>query len=322
MNGTIPPELGNLSRVNWLNLEQNHLAGKLPDSLTELSALREFRFGENTGLCAPPALQSWLEQLYRYSGQRCPEETSAATDRVVLVNLYRTTLGPEWVNSENWLTDAPLDEWFGVETDDSGRVTVLRLESNGLTGIIPSELELLDALTALSLVNNYMIGDIPTELSNLEQLSILNLGYNDLIGPIPPSLGQLSNLTELGLYGNELTGSIPPELGNLYWLQTLELFLNSLTGSIPPELGNLSRLAKLDLGRNNLSGPFPAELARLPNLDFLVISNNQLTGRLPAGLANLSKMAFLEFSYNDGLCAPAALQDWLAGIEVRHGPLC
>ena len=42
-------------------------------------------------------------------------------DRAALVALYEATEGPNWVNSENWLTDAPLGDWYGVDTDGSGR---------------------------------------------------------------------------------------------------------------------------------------------------------------------------------------------------------
>ena len=52
-----------------------------------------------------------------------PPQTS---DRAVLVTLYNATDGPNWVNSENWLTDAPLGDWYGVDTDDSERVVCLR----------------------------------------------------------------------------------------------------------------------------------------------------------------------------------------------------
>ncbi len=48
--------------------------------------------------------------------------TSAETDREVLVALYNATDGPNWVDNDNWLSDAPLDEWFGVTTYHDGRV--------------------------------------------------------------------------------------------------------------------------------------------------------------------------------------------------------
>ena len=37
-------------------------------------------------------------------------------DRAALVALYEATDGPNWANSQKWLTDAPLREWYGVET--------------------------------------------------------------------------------------------------------------------------------------------------------------------------------------------------------------
>ena len=61
------------------------------------------------------------------SGQGTAEITVANLDRAALIALYEATDGPNWVNSENWLTDAPLGKWFGVRTDASGRVVGLDL---------------------------------------------------------------------------------------------------------------------------------------------------------------------------------------------------
>ena len=60
-----------------------------------------------------------------------PLPTSVDSDRAALVALYESTDGPNWVNSENWLTDAPLGEWYGVDTDRSGRVRRLDLSGRG-----------------------------------------------------------------------------------------------------------------------------------------------------------------------------------------------
>ena len=38
------------------------------------------------------------------------------SDRAALVALYEATDGPNWVDNGNWLTDAPLGEWYGVDT--------------------------------------------------------------------------------------------------------------------------------------------------------------------------------------------------------------
>ena len=72
----------------------------------------------------------------------CPvaSEFDASTDKAALVALYNATDGPNWENNRNWLSDRPIGEWSGVSTDADGRVTVLSLDGNQLSGSIPSEL--------------------------------------------------------------------------------------------------------------------------------------------------------------------------------------
>ena len=198
-------------------------------------------------------------------------------DRAVLVALYEATDGPNWVNSNNWLTDAPLGEWYGVDTDVSGRVVGLDLGGqfdedsrrwipHGLAGPIPPELGNLTELTELNLRHNALVGPIPAELGRLARLTRLHLWRNRLTGPIPPELGALASLTVLWLSDNDLSGAIPPELGKLRNLRNLGLAGNSLTGTIPSQLGNLARLTQLSLGSNDLSGPVPPEIGNLVSL--------------------------------------------------------
>ena len=187
-------------------------------------------------------------------------------DRAALIALYEATDGPNWVDAENWLTDAPLGDWYGVDTDDSSRVVGLSLNRNNLAGSMPTELGSLASLTRLELRDNELTGPIPPELGNLASLTRLELWQNNLTGPIPPELGNLTSLEWLSLVGNNLTGPIPPELGNLTSLEWLSLFGNNLTGSIPPELGNLTSLELLSLVANNLTGSIPPELSNLASL--------------------------------------------------------
>lgn len=228
---------------------------------------------------------------------------AGTSDRVALVALYRATDGPNWVNSENWLTDAPLGDWYGVEVDGSGRVTDLALSGtwddedfaeHGLSGSIPPELGGLDSLRALDLSGNALTGAIPSALADLARLAYLGLADNRLAGSIPPELGDLAGLERLDLSGNALTGAIPPELGNLDSLETLGLWDNTLTGTIPAALGGLASLERLDLSENLLTGAIPPELGSLRNLRRLDLSDNGLLdGRLPPELGNLASLEAL-----------------------------
>ena len=220
-------------------------------------------------------------------------------DRTALTALYEATDGPNWTENDGWLTDAPLGTWHGVQTDDQGRVTRIRLYFNDLTGEIPPELGDLANLQELVLGDNDLTGEIPPELGNLTNLQRLYLSFNALTEEIPPELGDLANLQELVLGENDLTGEIPPELGNLANLQELFLGGNDLTGEIPPELGNLTNLQRLYLYSNALMGEIPPELGNLTNLQRLSLSFNALTGEIPPELGNLTNLQRLDLSEND-----------------------
>ena len=146
---------------------------------------------------------------------------------------YNATDGPNWYYNDNWLSDAPLGEWKGVTTDDNGRVTVLYLRSNELSGEIPAELGSLSNLRELTLRESYLSGEIPAELGSLSNLTALNLRLNELSGEIPAELGSLANLGRLSLSYNDLSGEIPQELGGLSNLSTLGLHNNALSGCVP-----------------------------------------------------------------------------------------
>ena len=178
------------------------------------------------------------------------EITVQNPDQAALVALYNATDGPNWVNNENWLTDAPLGDWYGVGTDASGGVVSLDLSENDLSG------------------------PIPPELGNATSLTTLDLGYNNLFGPIPREIGNLPGLRRLFLIYNDLTGPIPPELGNLASLSALWLRDNSLSGIVPAELGDLVGLTELSLQNNALSGPIPRSFLQLDRLRRFFIGGN------------------------------------------------
>ena len=299
LEGTMPPELGDLAWLESLDLGDNALSGPIPLELSRLD-LKALVL-DDTQLCVPETdeIISWLggipdTRLTGYCGEK---------DREVLIALYNATNGPDWNFNDGWLTDAPLNEWFGITTDRNGRVAEYKssygIACNGITGSIPPELGNLDKLVSLDLGCNRLIGQIPPELGNLTNLRYLNLGGNDLSGSIPPELGKLTNLEDLLISSTEnLGGHIPPELGGLTKLKILVLPNNNLDGPIPSELGNLTNLEELRLGENRLSGQIPPEFGELTNLETMSLARNQLTDSIPPELGKLSKLKWLHIYEN------------------------
>ena len=140
---------------------------------------------------------------------------SDTPDRAALVALYNATNGPNWDDKTNWLSSSLLGGWYGVDTDNNGRVTHLALAGNQLFGQIPSQLSDLTNLTELGLGNSQLSGQVPSELADLTNLTWLDLRGNLLSGQIPSELSDLTNVTYLALAGNELSGQVPSELSDL-----------------------------------------------------------------------------------------------------------
>ncbi len=228
-----------------------------------------------------------------------------------LIDFYNATQGDNWTNSTNWLSQEPVDDWFGVEVIDN-RVSKLTLNhfeenqcclGNNLRGILTPSLGQLINLQELKLRSNRIGGNIPEQIGDLSKLQILSLEYNNLEGSIPASFGGLSSLKWLQLNGNMLSGTIPTELGGLVNLEWMMLFENQFSGGLPDELGNLDELYWLMLHDNQLTGEIPETLGNLDRLVQINLSDNQLSGQIPSMLGEAIELGAL-YLHNNNLTGP------------------
>ena len=160
--GRIPPELGSLSRLVVLNLEEAQtasggLTGEIPRELGNLTNLRILHIGSNGA-----------------SGGLSGEIPSELGN---LVNLTSLSLGL------NQLTGR-----IPSELGNLVNLTSLSLGFNQLTGEVPSKLGNLVNLTRLYLEDNRLSGELPPELGNLSNLASLGLRGNRLTGCVPEDL--------------------------------------------------------------------------------------------------------------------------------------
>ena len=149
-----------------------------------------YAFAENV----PEGKEAVFTAAYRHyhGGPVVDRVTANLPDHAPLVALYGATNGKDWINSKNWLSDAPLGAWHGVSTNALGQVTELNLVRLGL------------------------VGEIPAELGDLANLEFLNLADNQLSGEVPPELGRLTNLKYLWGQGNQFSGCIAPDLPEMW----------------------------------------------------------------------------------------------------------
>ena len=122
--------------------------------------------------------------------------TKILTEREILEKFYYATNGPNWKRNDNWLSDKPLKEWYGIKvhegSDEKFIIKVLELYNNKLEGVLPKEIGKLTNLQWFSLFNNKLEGEIPKEIGNLTYLQDLCLDNNKLEGEIPKEIQELN----------------------------------------------------------------------------------------------------------------------------------
>jgi hypothetical protein len=215
-------------------------------------------------------------------------------DSLALVDFYNSTNGSGWTTKTNWLTGS-VSTWYGISVS-SNRVTTISLQSNNLTGSLPSSIGDLTELTTLDLGTNKIDDPVPTSISNLSKLKYLYLNSNEL-DSIPAEIGALINLEILKAGSNNLT-ELPEEMLDLINLIELRAESNSLT-QFPYFVGSLTQLQTLWITGNNFNISFPDTLYKLVNIQALNISNCKISGSLDSRIANWPNLTHMYFQSNE-----------------------
>ncbi|TVU41162.1 hypothetical protein EJB05_14661 [Eragrostis curvula] len=336
-SGPLPNSIDGLMSLQSLDVSSNSLSGPLPAGLKGLRSLVALNLSRNAftkgipvGLGLLVNLQSvdlsWNQMDGGVDWKFLIESTVAHVD--FSGNLLTSTTPKElkfladisetvlYLNlSNNKLTGSLID---GVELSTFGRLKVLDLSNNQLSGDLPGFDYVYD-LEVLRLANNAFTGFVPSGLlkgdslvlseldlssNNLTghinmitstTLQILNLSSNALFGDLPLLAG---SCTVLDLSNNKFRGNLSVIAKWSSDLEYVDLSQNNLTGTIPDVSSQFLRLNYLNLSHNSLSEAIPEAVVQYPKLTVLDLSSNQFRGPIPADLLTSSMLQELYIQDN------------------------
>jgi len=99
------------------------------------------------------------------------------SDSLALVDLYNSTNGANWTNNTGWLT-SPVNSWYGIYLDTTGRVSLINLPTNNLFGTLPNTVGGLKSLLTFNVDNNHLIGSIPISINAQSSLNSIDVSNN------------------------------------------------------------------------------------------------------------------------------------------------
>ena len=192
VEGSIPPEIGRLSKLRTLWLHGNRFTGALPPELGQLRELRTMWIGGVKGVRGLEDQPGLTGSLPRELGE---------LERLEFL----------------WLEDNSLSGPIPPELGRLSRLLEVQLDGNRLSGRLPGELGSLTGLRALRLSGNQLTGPVPDGFGGMAGLTELNLSYNPgLSGPLPTGLSALGRLEKLYAVGTGLCA--PADDDFLQWM--------------------------------------------------------------------------------------------------------
>ncbi|EMS60554.1 Leucine-rich repeat receptor-like protein kinase PXL2 [Triticum urartu] len=226
MNGSIPPAIWNLTKLQTVALYANNFTGEV--------VIDDGAFG------AVNLVMIDLSANHRLTGPI--PESFGLLSKLNTLNLFNNSFSGE--------IPASIGRLPSLET--------LKLFSNRLTGTLPPDLGKNSSagLMYIEVDDNEITGAIPEGLCANGKFQSLTASNNRLNGPIPAGLARCATLNNLVLDNNQLSGEVPETLWTQTRLEYVRLRNNQLSGSLPVNM--FSSLSNLHIENNQFSGNIPA----------------------------------------------------------------
>jgi len=243
-----------------------------------------------------------------------PAFAQVSPDSLALVELYNKSNGSSWTLKNNWLTNNPINTWYGIKTEKYftgtfyfDKVIEINLPSNKLSGEIDTLF--FPNLQKINLSNNNLnckivkwnlpslnhleinrcVSDGQFELPISDSITFISATDNKY-SSLPDSL-KSNSLIELHLGKNKIEGNLPTLV--IPNLKSLNLNNNLLSGDIK-KTDYLDKLETLNLSNNKFEN---IDSITNPNIISLNLSFNQLNGNLPIVVSD--KIQSIDYSDNN-----------------------
>ncbi|KAL6221011.1 hypothetical protein ACLB2K_008763 [Fragaria x ananassa] len=301
----IPSFFGKLTSLRYLNLSYASFVGEIPPALGNLSNLIYLDLGSENDYFSDLYFSNNLNWLSHISSLKYLNLGG--------VNLSST--GVSWLNDVNMLPSLLELHLSGCQIQNLPHsqlrsvnftsLLVLDISKNSIDSSFSSWFFNLTNLQKIYASSNLFgqIGPFPVEFANFKSLEDLDLSNNDLQGQIPKVFGTLCSLRLLYLSDNRFNGGLEEVLNGFsnctsYKLESLSLSHNMVEGELPATLGMLQTLKEIVLSSNQFSGSLPPSIGNLSSLETLDISGNSLNMSIPESLGELSHLVHLDLSWN------------------------
>ena len=213
LTGAVPTDVGALQQLTSLKLQKNEFTS-LPSELGEMKRLQYLYLDENNFSTFLPSELGQLDELKEFVCHSSSLTGTIPSELFSLPNLEKMYL------SSNRLTGS--DVFMHAI---SPPLRLLELGNNLLSGSLEG-IGHLSSAVSIDLFGNNFGGSLPDELGQLLNVTTLLLDSNSLTGSIPRSLGNLTNLSVLWLHNNNFHGSVPEELCNLKQGRELDISID------------------------------------------------------------------------------------------------
>ncbi|KAJ0525083.1 putative protein kinase RLK-Pelle-LRR-VIII-1 family [Helianthus annuus] len=272
LTGSLTSQVGNLKKLTNLLLVGCGFTGPIPDSIGNLERLRYLSLNSN-GFTGPiPASIGNLQNLYWLDLSANKLTGSLPVSNGSKPGLDMLTHAKHFHFGDNGLSGNIPPGLF------NSNMTLIHLlfENNELTGSIPNTLGLVKSLEVVRLDRNGLSGNVPSNINNLINVTEMFLSNNRLTGVVPNLTG-MNLLNYLDLSNNSFDPSVVPSwFRTLRALTTVKMQSTNLGGELPVDLFSIPQLQNVDLSDNRINGTLSIGSNPSTQLQLVDLRTNQI----------------------------------------------